>query len=216
LELLALLVDCQILFKVDAARDSGLRPAEGDDNLILWDSTICYSTRAARKADTPTPGGTYPYSQFARPDAALRKRSFCAKFGRAAGGNLASGRSSCARVTRRGASMIGGPITLAELSRFLDAPRVCRRDLAAGLTTAAVVAYAPEAVSLGGGSYELELYLAVDTSKAWQRGYVPPGGWRVGLPCCARGIADRGIPENEVVVAFGPAAAAVASGVDLE
>src|SRR5215470_6549641 len=37
LELLALLVDCQILFKADAARASGLRPAEGDDNLILWD-----------------------------------------------------------------------------------------------------------------------------------------------------------------------------------
>src|SRR6516165_10447106 len=32
LELLALLVDCRILFKVDAAGASGLRPAEGDDN----------------------------------------------------------------------------------------------------------------------------------------------------------------------------------------
>src|SRR4029077_21159035 len=27
----------QILFKIDADSDSGLRPAEGDENLVLWD-----------------------------------------------------------------------------------------------------------------------------------------------------------------------------------
>jgi hypothetical protein len=37
IELLALLVDCQILFKLDAASGDGLRPTEGDDNLVLWD-----------------------------------------------------------------------------------------------------------------------------------------------------------------------------------
>ena len=37
LAFLALLVDCQILFKVDAARDSGLRPTEGNDDLVVWD-----------------------------------------------------------------------------------------------------------------------------------------------------------------------------------
>src|SRR5262245_26525905 len=36
-ELLALLVDCQILFKLERARASGLRPDEGDANLVLWD-----------------------------------------------------------------------------------------------------------------------------------------------------------------------------------
>ena len=36
-ELLALLIDCQILFKVDAAVGTDLRFAEGDNNLVLWD-----------------------------------------------------------------------------------------------------------------------------------------------------------------------------------
>ena len=35
-ELLGLLVDCQMLFKIDAGGD-GLRATEGDDNLVLWD-----------------------------------------------------------------------------------------------------------------------------------------------------------------------------------
>src|SRR6185295_3161629 len=34
LELLGLLVDCQILFKVDSAYDMGLRPTEGKDSLV--------------------------------------------------------------------------------------------------------------------------------------------------------------------------------------
>ena len=36
-ELLALLVDCRIVFKIDSARGDGLRTGEGDDNLVLWD-----------------------------------------------------------------------------------------------------------------------------------------------------------------------------------
>jgi len=47
LELLALLLDCQILFKVDAAGGSGLRPAEGDHNLVLWDfHDLLFHTRS--------------------------------------------------------------------------------------------------------------------------------------------------------------------------
>jgi hypothetical protein len=48
-ELLALLVDCQILFKVNSARDHGLRPDEGDDNLVLWDfHDLLFHTRSTR------------------------------------------------------------------------------------------------------------------------------------------------------------------------
>ncbi len=35
--LLALLVDCNILFRIEAIGDEGLRGSEGDDNLVLWD-----------------------------------------------------------------------------------------------------------------------------------------------------------------------------------
>src|SRR5262245_39397863 len=45
IELIALLVDCQILFKIDPAADGGLRPAEGDDSLVLWDlhELLCHT-----------------------------------------------------------------------------------------------------------------------------------------------------------------------------
>jgi hypothetical protein len=36
-ELLALLMDCQILFKADPAREQDLRRNEGDDHLVFWD-----------------------------------------------------------------------------------------------------------------------------------------------------------------------------------
>ena len=36
-KLLALLLDCQILFKAAAAGESGLRLAEGDHSLVVWD-----------------------------------------------------------------------------------------------------------------------------------------------------------------------------------
>jgi hypothetical protein len=36
-EVLALLVDCQILFVIDPNYDKGLRPSEGDISLVLWD-----------------------------------------------------------------------------------------------------------------------------------------------------------------------------------
>jgi len=53
MQLLALLVDCQMLFKVGAA-GGNLRAAEGDDDLVLWIFTICCSTPTAPKAGRPT------------------------------------------------------------------------------------------------------------------------------------------------------------------
>ena len=66
------------------------------------------------------------------------------------------------------------PITLAELSRFLDGTaRVqsrwrSRLDLGDG---GPVVAYAVRPYPSGGGSYELELYLAVDKCEGLARGF---------------------------------------------
>ena len=126
-ELLALLVDCQILFKIDAAGDSGLRPAEGDDNLVLWDfHDLLFHTRSTEGRHANPLGG---------------RLSICGRHSSAAGGAAALARkedrsarvlsrsirrrsrrsqSSCANVIRPAASMTSSPITLAELSRFLD------------------------------------------------------------------------------------------------
>src|SRR5262249_59962443 len=63
IELLALLVDCQILFRVDPARDSGLRPAEGDDNLVLWDfHDLLFHARSTEGRHANPLRGVYPYA----------------------------------------------------------------------------------------------------------------------------------------------------------
>src|SRR6516164_6186949 len=63
IELLALLVDCQILFRVDPARDSGLRPAEGDDNLVLCDfHDLLFHARSTEGRHANPLGGVYPYA----------------------------------------------------------------------------------------------------------------------------------------------------------
>ena len=74
-ELLALLVDCQILFKVDAAGDSGLRPAEGDDDLVLWDfHDLLFHTRSTEGRHANPLGGVYPYAGVMPPLPAVRPR----------------------------------------------------------------------------------------------------------------------------------------------
>src|SRR5882724_10115111 len=73
IELLALLVDCQILFKVDPARDQGLRPGEGDDNLVLWDfHDLLFHARSTEGRQANPLGGLYPYAGFIPPPPAVR------------------------------------------------------------------------------------------------------------------------------------------------
>src|SRR5262249_60889794 len=75
LELLALLVDCRILFKVDPARDSGLRPAEGDDMLVLWDfHDLLFHARSTEGRHANPLGGVYPYVGIIAPSPAVRPR----------------------------------------------------------------------------------------------------------------------------------------------
>src|SRR5260370_42550395 len=59
--LLALLVDCQILFRIDAANDQGLRPTEGDDNLVLWYfHDLLFHTHNTEGRQAYPRGGLYP------------------------------------------------------------------------------------------------------------------------------------------------------------
>jgi len=178
LELLALLVDCQILFKVDAARDSGLRPAEGDDNLILWDfHDLLFHARSTEGRHANPLGGTYPYAGVMAPLPAVRprwpgKRIHLRKFSAAQPEEI----SPVAKLLRARHSTRSfddrRPITLAELSRFLDgSARVQTRFSSSAYDGGPVVAYAPRPYPSGGGSYELELYLAVDTCEGLARGF---------------------------------------------
>src|SRR5262245_61899790 len=75
IECLALLVDCQILFRVDPARDRGLRPAEGDDNLVLWDfHDLLFHARSTEGRHANPLGGVYPYAGVMAAPPAVRPR----------------------------------------------------------------------------------------------------------------------------------------------
>jgi len=179
-ELLALLVDCQILFKIDAASQSGLRPAEGDDNLVLWDfHDLLFHTRSTEGRQANPLGGVYPYAGIVAPLPAVRprwpgKKIDLRKFAAAHSQPI----SPVAKLLRERHSTRSfddqRPITLAELSRFLDSTaRVLSRgksriDLA---DAGPVIEYAVRPYPSAGASYELELYLAVNKCEGLARGF---------------------------------------------
>jgi SagB-type dehydrogenase family enzyme len=177
-ELLALLVDCQILFKMDPARDSGLRPAEGDDNLVLWDfHDLLFHARSTQGRHANPLGGVYPYAGVMPPLPAVRPRWGGKKIDlRRVSAAQSQPISPAARLLRERHSTRSfddrRPITLAELARFLDGTaRVQSRFNSRVDDGGPVVAYAVRPYPSGGGSYELELYLAVDTCEGLARGF---------------------------------------------
>ena len=154
LELLALLVDCQILFKVDAAGGDGLRPAEGDDKpraLGLSRSSV-------------------PHPQHGRPagQPAGRALSPCRRHRAASGGTAALarkenrseqifGRAFCEPVSpfadaaassaiRRANSTTGSRSRSPSFHGFSTAPRVSGRNGKAGpiLTMAVPISSTPQ------------------------------------------------------------------------
>jgi SagB-type dehydrogenase family enzyme len=171
LELLALLVDCGILFKIDSAGGSGLRSEEGDKALVLWDfHDLLFHTRSTEGRHANPLGGVYPYAGAVSPSSAVRspwpgKKIDLGEF------SVADSETSLsfAKLLRERHSSRSfdeqRPITLAELSRFLEGTaRVLttyqsRADLG---DDGPWVEYAFRPYPSAGASYALELYLAVD------------------------------------------------------
>jgi len=197
LELLALLVDSYILFKVDAAHDKGPRQTEGDDNLLLWDfHDLVFHARSTEGRHANPLGGVYPYADVVPPLPPVRPpwpgetidlKKFLA----------AQPVSPTAKLLReRHSTRVFDeerPITLGELSQFLDgAARVLAtleipadHDDGAPSDTYTVRPY-PSA----GASYALELYLAVDRCEGLARGfYHYDAGAHALVPIAAAGDA---------------------------
>jgi SagB-type dehydrogenase family enzyme len=184
--LLSLLVDCEILFKVDAGKDSGLRPSEGDHDLVLWDfHDLLFHARSTEGRHANPLGGVCPYAGIVPPLPAVRPCWYGAKIDLAkvegafaaadADAQLPVARVLCKRHSVRSFDD-QKPITLAELSRFLDrTSRVQSEwsgplDLGGGNASPSID-YAARPYPGAGSCYELELYLAVEKCEGLARGF---------------------------------------------
>jgi SagB-type dehydrogenase family enzyme len=195
-ELLALLLDCQILFKVDVAGESGLRLGEGDHGLVLWDfHDLLFHARSTEGRHANLLGGVYPHVGVIPPPPAVRpswpgKTINLPEFS-ASHSEALSPIAKALRERRSTRSFDDQrPITLAELSCFLDGTaRVLSRsnatlELDDGGHT---VRPYPSA----GAAYELELYLAVNLCEGLARGFYH-------YDAGAHGLAPIGVAANEL------------------
>jgi SagB-type dehydrogenase family enzyme len=179
LELLALLLDCQILFKIDRVHDSGLRASEGGGDLVLWDfHDLLFHARSSEGRHANPLGGLYTYATVMPALPAVRPRWP----GKTIDLHKLSPAQSqpilpAAKLLRERHSTRSfdgrQPITLGELARFLDgAARVQSSfESSTDLGEDGPVEYAVRPYPSGGGSYELELYLAVDNCEGVARGF---------------------------------------------
>lgn len=175
-ELLALLLDCEILLKL-RANEQGLRTAEGDEHLVLWDfHDLLFHARSTEGRHANPLGGTYLYADAIAPLQAVRpgwpgERIDLRKFPSPA----AEAKRPVASLLRERHSTrdfdAERPITLGELAHFLDSTvRVQSTFTDPSGDSGPPLTFAPRPYPSGGGSYELELYLAVDRCEGLARG----------------------------------------------
>jgi SagB-type dehydrogenase family enzyme len=180
-ELLAVLVDCGILFKVDPARGNARRSDEGDSQLVLWDfHDLLFHARSTQGRHANPTGGVYPYAGIVPPLPAVRERW--------SGKTIDLRRFSDARAQPPSplARLLRGrhstrsfddrrPITLGELAQFLGAgARVTSQFTGTadiGGAEGVPIDYAERPYPSGGGSWPLELYLAINECEGLARGF---------------------------------------------
>jgi SagB-type dehydrogenase family enzyme len=177
IELLALLVDCQILFKIGTGNNSGLRQAEGDVNLVLWDfHDLLFHARSTEGRHANPLGGVYPYMGVAPPLPAVRppwpgKKINLQNFSAAQSEAI----SPFARLLHERHSIRNfddqRPITISELSWFLENTARVQSRWRSSIGGGPSVTYTVRRYPSAGASYELELYLAVDKCNGLARGF---------------------------------------------
>ncbi len=193
--LLALLVDCQIILRTNVAVENGHRPAEGDQNLILWDfHDLLFHTRSTEGRHANPLGGIYPHAGVVTPLPAVRPRWPGRKINLHKFSAHTEAISPLVKLLSERHSTRSfddqRPITCAELSRFLDSTvRVLSRSNSK--LDLDDRGHADRPYPSAGGSYELELYLAVDKCEGLARGFYH-------YDANAHTLVPIGVPRHEL------------------
>ena len=172
-ECLAVLVDSNIIMKIEAGSATNLRFQEGDERLALWDfHDLLFHARSTEGRHANPVGGLYPYATLLPPLPSVRPRW------RGKGIRLPTPDADTplsllldARHSTRSFDNLQ-PITVAELSRFLHRTARVRSKWQSKLDPGGpVVAYTVRPYPSAGASYELELYLLVHSCAGLPQGF---------------------------------------------
>jgi len=176
LPLLELLLDSQILLKLDAKDGQGLRVNEGDGNLVLWDfHDLVFHTRSTEGRQANPVGAAFTYAGVVPPSPAVRPpwagskidlRKFSSPEPNSRFPKLLRQRHSTRDFDDK------NPVTLGELAQFLDttARVVSEWKSEPYFEGGSEVAYSTRPYPSAGSAYELELYLTVANCDGLARG----------------------------------------------
>jgi SagB-type dehydrogenase family enzyme len=176
LDLLELLLDGQILLKLNAQDGDGLRMNEGDGNLVLWDfHDLVFHTRTTEGRQANPIGGAFTYADVVTPLPAVRppwpgKKIDLGKI------STSDPMSPFAKLLRERHSIRDfdehHPVTLAELAQFLNTTARVLSEWKSGtnLEGGPEITYSTRPYPSAGSAYELELYLAALNCKGLARG----------------------------------------------
>jgi SagB-type dehydrogenase family enzyme len=180
LELLGLLMDSKILFKIDARGGDGRRADEGDEHLVLWDfHDLLFHTHSTEGRQANPLGGLYSYADLIAPPPAVRppwpgKKIDLEQFSARADET----NSPYVKLLRERHSTRDfddqQPITLAELAQLLENSARVQSTWTSKLDpdgSGPDVALTTRPYPAAGSAYELELYLAVANCQGLERGF---------------------------------------------
>ena len=178
-ELLALLVDCRILFRIEKTGGEGLRSDEGDDSLVLWDfHDLLFHTRTTQGRQANPLGSLYPYAGMIAPLPAVRPHWPGPSIDLRELSDAAAPSPFASLLRRRHSTRsfeARAPIALAELARLLDGAARVQSTWMTRIEELGddgpEIGYAPRPYPSAGSAYELELYLAVANCAGLARGF---------------------------------------------
>jgi SagB-type dehydrogenase family enzyme len=180
IELLGLLLDCNILFRIGVKGDDGRRASEGDEDLVLWDfHDLLFHTHSTEGRQANPLGGLYPYADAIAPPPAVRPPWPGAKI------DLNPFSARARETTSPYAKLLSErhstrdfddqqPITLAELAQFLDSTARVQSKWTGKLDLGGdglEIDYTTRPYPAAGSAHELELYLNVANCEGLARGF---------------------------------------------